>query len=32
MQDSEANWPNSNKEMDQDDAIEAYHGVCETNR
>ncbi|XP_071989360.1 unconventional myosin-Vb isoform X2 [Engystomops pustulosus] len=30
--DSEANWPNSNKEMDQDDAIEAYHGVCETNR
>ncbi|XP_073536575.1 unconventional myosin-Vb isoform X1 [Phyllobates terribilis] len=30
--DSEANWANSNKEMDQDDAIEAYHGVCETNR
>ncbi|XP_044139382.1 LOW QUALITY PROTEIN: unconventional myosin-Vb, partial [Bufo gargarizans] len=30
--DSEANWPNSNKEMEQDDAIEAYHGVCETNR
>ncbi|XP_069602893.1 unconventional myosin-Vb isoform X2 [Ranitomeya imitator] len=30
--DSEANWVNSNKEMDQDDAIEAYHGVCETNR
>ncbi|XP_075041827.1 unconventional myosin-Vb isoform X1 [Mixophyes fleayi] len=30
--DSEANWSNSNKEMDQDDAIEAYHGVCETNR
>ncbi|KAM3938282.1 unconventional myosin-Vb isoform 2-T2 [Leptodactylus fuscus] len=30
--DSEANWTNSNKEMDQDDAIEAYHGVCETNR
>ncbi|XP_056399957.1 unconventional myosin-Vb isoform X2 [Hyla sarda] len=29
---SEANWTNSNKEMDQDDAIEAYHGVCETNR
>ncbi|XP_075697095.1 unconventional myosin-Vb isoform X2 [Rhinoderma darwinii] len=30
--DSDANWTNSNKEMDQDDAIEAYHGVCETNR
>ncbi|KAM4807530.1 unconventional myosin-Vb isoform 2-T2 [Rhinophrynus dorsalis] len=29
---SEANWPNSNKEMDEDDVIEAYHGVCETNR
>ncbi|XP_031750785.1 unconventional myosin-Vb isoform X2 [Xenopus tropicalis] len=29
---SEASWPNSNKEMDEDDAIEAYHGVCETNR
>ncbi|CAH2296742.1 unconventional myosin-Vb isoform X2 [Pelobates cultripes] len=30
--DSEASWANSNREMDQDDAIEAYHGVCETNR
>uniref|UniRef100_A0A8C5LKQ1 Unconventional myosin-Vb n=1 Tax=Leptobrachium leishanense TaxID=445787 RepID=A0A8C5LKQ1_9ANUR len=30
--DSEASWTNSNKEMDEDDAIEAYHGVCETNR
>ncbi|XP_068107476.1 unconventional myosin-Vb isoform X2 [Hyperolius riggenbachi] len=29
---SEANWTNSNKEMEPDDAIEAYHGVCETNR
>ncbi|KAG8456838.1 hypothetical protein GDO86_002574 [Hymenochirus boettgeri] len=28
----ETSWPNSNKEMDEDDAIEAYHGVCETNR
>ncbi|XP_077319138.1 unconventional myosin-Vb isoform X1 [Lithobates pipiens] len=30
--DKEKNWANSDKEMDQDDAIEAYHGVCETNR
>ncbi|KAM8960932.1 unconventional myosin-Vb [Pelodytes ibericus] len=30
--DSEASWANSNQQMDQDDAIEAYHGVCETNR
>ncbi|KAM4706857.1 unconventional myosin-Vb isoform 2-T2 [Discoglossus pictus] len=30
--DSEVNWANSNKEMEPDDAIEAYHGVCETNR
>ncbi|XP_053557079.1 unconventional myosin-Vb [Bombina bombina] len=29
---TEANWENSNKQVDQDDAIEAYHGVCETNR
>ncbi|XP_075442311.1 unconventional myosin-Vb isoform X2 [Ascaphus truei] len=29
---SEANWPNSDQNVDQDDAIEAYHGVCETNR
>nr|XP_033790509.1 unconventional myosin-Vb isoform X1 [Geotrypetes seraphini] len=27
-----ASWPNSDKHVDQDDAIEAYHGVCETNR
>ncbi|XP_072272556.1 unconventional myosin-Vb isoform X2 [Pyxicephalus adspersus] len=30
--DTEKSWANSDKEMDQDDAIEAYHGVCETNR
>ncbi|XP_019577042.2 unconventional myosin-Vb isoform X2 [Rhinolophus sinicus] len=24
-------WPNSEKHVDQDDAIEAYHGVCQTN-
>nr|XP_021513611.1 unconventional myosin-Vb-like isoform X3 [Meriones unguiculatus] len=25
-------WPNSEKYVDQEDAIEAYHGVCQTNR
>ncbi|XP_051019612.1 unconventional myosin-Vb isoform X2 [Acomys russatus] len=25
-------WPNSEKHVDQEDAIEAYHGVCQTNR
>ncbi|XP_060233027.1 unconventional myosin-Vb isoform X1 [Meriones unguiculatus] len=24
-------WPNSEKYVDQEDAIEAYHGVCQTN-
>ncbi|KAM9098682.1 unconventional myosin-Vb isoform X1 [Sarcophilus harrisii] len=24
-------WPNSEKHVDQEDAIEAYHGVCQTN-
>nr|XP_014347792.1 PREDICTED: unconventional myosin-Vb [Latimeria chalumnae] len=24
-------WANSDKHMDKDDAIEAYHGICETN-
>ncbi|XP_029436017.1 unconventional myosin-Vb isoform X3 [Rhinatrema bivittatum] len=32
IMDSTASWPNSDKHVDQDDAIEAYHGVCETNR
>uniref|UniRef100_A0A8C9PFL6 Unconventional myosin-Vb n=1 Tax=Spermophilus dauricus TaxID=99837 RepID=A0A8C9PFL6_SPEDA len=27
-----ASWPNSEKHVDQEDAIEAYHGVCQTNR
>uniref|UniRef100_I3MXL9 Unconventional myosin-Vb n=1 Tax=Ictidomys tridecemlineatus TaxID=43179 RepID=I3MXL9_ICTTR len=26
-----ASWPNSEKHVDQEDAIEAYHGVCQTN-
>uniref|UniRef100_A0A8D0LBY1 Unconventional myosin-Vb n=1 Tax=Sphenodon punctatus TaxID=8508 RepID=A0A8D0LBY1_SPHPU len=26
------NWPNSDKHVDPEDAIEAYHGVCQTNR
>ncbi|XP_053304206.1 unconventional myosin-Vb isoform X2 [Spea bombifrons] len=30
--DSETSWANSNRETEQDDAIEAYHGVCEANR
>uniref|UniRef100_A0A8C8SS64 Myosin VB n=1 Tax=Pelusios castaneus TaxID=367368 RepID=A0A8C8SS64_9SAUR len=25
-------WPNSDKHVDAEDAIEAYHGVCQTNR
>ncbi|XP_061873873.1 unconventional myosin-Vb isoform X2 [Colius striatus] len=25
-------WPNSDKHVDQDDAAEAYRGMCETNR
>ncbi|XP_057645310.1 unconventional myosin-Vb isoform X2 [Chionomys nivalis] len=25
-------WPNSERHVDQEDAIEAYHGVCQTNR
>ncbi|XP_062828631.1 unconventional myosin-Vb isoform X3 [Anolis carolinensis] len=25
-------WPNSDKHVDPEDAIEAYHGVCQTNR
>ncbi|XP_078530919.1 unconventional myosin-Vb [Lissotriton helveticus] len=29
---SNASWPNSDKHVDPEDAIEAYHGVCETNR
>ncbi|XP_057645309.1 unconventional myosin-Vb isoform X1 [Chionomys nivalis] len=24
-------WPNSERHVDQEDAIEAYHGVCQTN-
>ncbi|XP_043934210.1 unconventional myosin-Vb isoform X2 [Protopterus annectens] len=27
-----ARWPNSDKHIERDDAIEAYHGICETNR
>ncbi|XP_071436112.1 unconventional myosin-Vb isoform X2 [Pithys albifrons albifrons] len=27
-----ASWPNSDKHIDQEDAIEAYQGMCETNR
>uniref|UniRef100_A0A7N9CQ07 Unconventional myosin-Vb n=1 Tax=Macaca fascicularis TaxID=9541 RepID=A0A7N9CQ07_MACFA len=27
-----SSWPNSEKHVDQEDAIEAYHGVCQTNR
>ncbi|XP_071587359.1 unconventional myosin-Vb-like isoform X1 [Heliangelus exortis] len=27
-----ASWPNSDKHVDQEDAIEAYQGMCETNR
>uniref|UniRef100_A0A8C5TZE8 Myosin VB n=1 Tax=Malurus cyaneus samueli TaxID=2593467 RepID=A0A8C5TZE8_9PASS len=27
-----ASWPNSDRHVDQEDAIEAYQGVCETNR
>lgn len=30
--DARTSWPNSEKHVDQDDAIEAYHGVCQTNR
>uniref|UniRef100_G1RLP1 Myosin VB n=1 Tax=Nomascus leucogenys TaxID=61853 RepID=G1RLP1_NOMLE len=26
-----SSWPNSEKHVDQEDAIEAYHGVCQTN-
>ncbi|XP_071658649.1 unconventional myosin-Vb-like isoform X2 [Patagioenas fasciata] len=29
---SNASWPNSDKHIDQEDAIEAYQGMCETNR
>ncbi|XP_062984324.1 unconventional myosin-Vb isoform X2 [Elgaria multicarinata webbii] len=28
----ETSWPNSDKHVDPEDAIEAYHGVCQTNR
>ncbi|XP_077202885.1 unconventional myosin-Vb isoform X2 [Paroedura picta] len=28
----QTNWPNSDKHVDPEDAIEAYHGVCQTNR
>ncbi|XP_072849042.2 unconventional myosin-Vb isoform X2 [Pogona vitticeps] len=28
----QTSWPNSDKHVDPEDAIEAYHGVCETNR
>uniref|UniRef100_A0A8C3NHK0 Uncharacterized protein n=1 Tax=Geospiza parvula TaxID=87175 RepID=A0A8C3NHK0_GEOPR len=27
-----ASWPNSDRHIDQEDAIEAYQGMCETNR
>ncbi|XP_010079737.1 PREDICTED: unconventional myosin-Vb-like, partial [Pterocles gutturalis] len=27
-----ASWPNSDKHIDQEDVIEAYQGMCETNR
>ncbi|XP_068857962.1 unconventional myosin-Vb isoform X2 [Aphelocoma coerulescens] len=27
-----ASWPNSDRHVDQEDAIEAYQGMCETNR
>ncbi|XP_075302633.1 unconventional myosin-Vb isoform X2 [Opisthocomus hoazin] len=27
-----ATWPNSDKHIDQEDAVEAYQGMCETNR
>ncbi|XP_006837551.1 PREDICTED: unconventional myosin-Vb [Chrysochloris asiatica] len=30
--DARTSWPNSEKHVDQEDAIEAYHGVCQTNR
>ncbi|XP_051659620.1 unconventional myosin-Vb isoform X2 [Manacus candei] len=29
---SNASWPNSDRHVDQEDAIEAYQGMCETNR
>ncbi|XP_019488599.1 PREDICTED: unconventional myosin-Vb, partial [Hipposideros armiger] len=29
--DARTSWPNSEKHVDQEDAIEAYHGVCQTN-
>ncbi|KAM9167503.1 unconventional myosin-Vb-like [Mergus octosetaceus] len=29
---SPASWPNSDKHIDQEDVIEAYQGICETNR
>ncbi|XP_054550028.1 unconventional myosin-Vb isoform X3 [Talpa occidentalis] len=29
---SRTSWPNSEKHVDQEDAIEAYHGVCQANR
>ncbi|KAL7975988.1 hypothetical protein Chor_011756, partial [Crotalus horridus] len=29
---TQTSWPNSDKHMDPEDAIEAYHGMCETNR
>nr|XP_060617234.1 unconventional myosin-Vb isoform X3 [Anolis sagrei ordinatus] len=28
----QTSWPNSDKHVDPEDAIEAYHGVCQTNR
>ncbi|XP_070599668.1 unconventional myosin-Vb isoform X1 [Erythrolamprus reginae] len=29
---TQTSWPNSDKHMDTEDAIEAYQGMCETNR
>ncbi|KAM6475027.1 unconventional myosin-Vb isoform 6-T6 [Liasis olivaceus] len=29
---TQTSWPNSDKHVDPEDAIEAYHGMCETNR
>uniref|UniRef100_A0A8B9CT60 Myosin VB n=1 Tax=Anser brachyrhynchus TaxID=132585 RepID=A0A8B9CT60_9AVES len=29
---SPASWPNSDKHIDQEDVLEAYQGICETNR
>ncbi|XP_013918012.1 PREDICTED: unconventional myosin-Vb, partial [Thamnophis sirtalis] len=29
---TQTSWPNSDKHVDPEDAIEAYHGMCQTNR